>query len=154
MYTGKRYFILNPLESDFRDIGEFMHHSHSQEMVPSISIYDSNILYLPTQVIYEHEGACHWVRVMVIGKGQISTIPAGVTEQRSRQHCMHLIYGHCPTLGKEFIENVLLIISFVLEIKQKRAQIRIGVGVICFLPFFHGSVSMSRKPTVTQTLEL
>lgn len=67
---------------------------------------------------------------------------------------MHLIYGHCPTLGKEFNESVLLIISFVLEIKQKRAQIRIGAGIICFLPFFHGIVSMSKKPTVTQTLEL
>lgn len=48
---------------------------------------------------------------------------------------MHLIYGHCPTLGKEFIENVLLIISLVLGINQKRAQIRIGVRVICSLPF-------------------
>jgi hypothetical protein len=37
MYIGERYFILNSLEPDFRDIGEFMNQSHSQEMVPSIS---------------------------------------------------------------------------------------------------------------------
>jgi hypothetical protein len=67
---------------------------------------------------------------------------------------MHLTYGHCPTLGKEFIGNVLLIISLVLGINQKRAQIRIGVGVICSLPFFHGNVSMSKNLAVTQTLEL